>query len=123
MAHTDLTKLTAHSTIGDLPSQVFEVSPSIPGHLIATEFAERNDLPGILIMDGACFMGMISRQKFYEQLGRPYGVALFMRRSVQELMEVLKIEPLVLPYTCSIDEAVKIALNRAPGLIYEPIVV
>jgi signal transduction histidine kinase/CheY-like chemotaxis protein len=116
-------QLTAHSTIGDLPCQVFEVSPTIPGHLIATVFEEQINLPGILVMDGPRFAGMVSRQKFYEHLGRPYGVALFMRRAIQELLDVLRVEPLILPYTWSIDEAVKIALNREPGLIYEPVIV
>lgn len=123
MSHSKLMQLTTHSTIGDLPCQVFEVGPAIPGHLIATVFEEQINLPGILVMDGPRFVGMVSRQKFYEHLGRPYGVALFMRRAIHELLDVLNVEPLILPYTCSIDEAVKTALNREPGLIYEPVVV
>ncbi len=123
MAYPNLERLTRHSTIGDLPSHDFWVDPTTSGQFVATEFEQRPDLPGILVMDETRSLGMISRQKFFEQLGRPYGVALFMRRSIRELLEIILIEPLQLSHTCRIDEAVEQALSRATRLVYEPIVV
>ncbi len=123
MPYLDLPQLTRHSTLIDMPVQDYQVSSATLGQQVADEFERRYDLPGILVMHQNRLLGMISRQKFFEQLGRPFGVALFMRRPIYELLQIIKVERLHLPHTCRIDEAVQAALNRPVGLVYEPIVV
>jgi diguanylate cyclase (GGDEF)-like protein/putative nucleotidyltransferase with HDIG domain len=78
-------------------------------------------LSGILILDGDQLLGVLSRQKLYETLGRPYGVAVFMNRSIRDLFES-QIEPVRFFHgDLTIDIAVPEALERPLAQRYEPL--
>ncbi len=114
--------LNSNSTIGDLPCYEFQVSPTTSGREVAHKFEQDPDLPGVLIIQ-AEGLGLISRQKFYWRLSRPFGLELFMRHPIQDLLDVTRQEYLTLPHDCRIDAAVQVALSRATELVYEPVVV
>jgi two-component system, NtrC family, sensor kinase len=80
-------------------------------------------LPGIAIATEGEFVGMISRRRFFEYLSRPYSLELFAKRPLLILYGMAKTEILVLPSQTPIAIAAKAALQRSPGLIYEPIIV
>ena len=118
-----LSHLSAGSTLADLPVAEFRTRPDDLGQVVAAVFEEQPSLPGVLIFDGEVLCGMISRERFLEHLGRPYGVELYMRRPVRALLDAVGIAPLVLPHTCGIPEAARIALARPEGLAFEPIAI
>ena len=62
------------------------------------------------------------RGRFLEQLSRPYGLELYMKRPIESMLEIEPIAPLELPGTTGIDEATRLALSRPLGLVYEPVV-
>ncbi|MBW4494462.1 MAG: chemotaxis protein [Oscillatoria princeps RMCB-10] len=119
----DLTQLTPDSTLGHLPSHHFQVSHATPGHFVAQKFAEKSELPGVLIMKGSRIAGMISRRKFNEWMSQPDRSEVCLKRPIQTLLDAVKTQPLQLPDTCKIDEAATIALNRSEDLVYEPVVI
>lgn len=119
----DLTQLTPDSTLGHLPSHHFQVSHATPGHFVAQKFAEKSDIPGVLIMKGSRIAGMISRRKFNEWMSQPERSEVCLKRPIQTLLDCVKTQPLQLPETCKIDEAARIALNRSEDLVYEPVVI
>jgi two-component system, NtrC family, sensor kinase len=80
-------------------------------------------LPGVILTEQGKFVGMISRRQFMEQMSRPYGLDLFLRRSFAAFYPFISAKTLVLPQDTPIVSAVHQALQRPPELLYEPIVV
>ncbi|NPV86464.1 MAG: diguanylate cyclase [Anaerolineae bacterium] len=108
--------------LSDLISFDTRVAPTVAVWQISNTFKSQPDLPGMLIIDDKQLIGIIPRDKCFEQLGRPYGVELFRNRPVIELYNRLGIQPLVLPYDCRVDEAVQTALTRKHHQLYDPVV-
>lgn len=119
----DLSQLTSDSTIGNLPSHNFQVSPKTPGNVVAKTFAHQPEIPGVMVINGPRLVGMISRRKFYEWMSQPYNIELYMQRPIGAILDFFKMPALLLSHNCKIDEAAKIALNRSEELVYEPVVI
>lgn len=130
-----LDKLTLDSTLAHLPSHDFQVELTTLGQVIAQEFQQHSELPGVIITDANQIMGVISRTQFFEWLSRPYGLETFLKRPIRSLWkmiaktegifntEKLAEKYLLLSNNCSIEKAVNLALNRPASLAYEPILI
>lgn len=119
----DLSQLLPESILGHLPLHDFQVEKTTMGHLVAERFEQEPNLSGVIVMDGATLIGMISRQRFLERMSRPFSREVYLKRPVQVLLSSIAIRPLRLPDTCRIDEAAAHALKRSGEAMYEPIVV
>lgn len=80
-------------------------------------------LPGLLLMRQGVWVGMVSRQRFFECLSRPFGLEVFLKRPLEVLSEFVGNEWLVLSCETPIVQATRQALARSQELLYEPIVV
>ncbi len=132
----ELNQLTLNSTLANLPSHNFQVSLTTLGEVVAQEFKKNPKLPGVMITatDGQ-LMGMISKTLFLEWLSRPYGVEIFLRRPIESLCRMIAESQgvtgvgtcldkcLVVSATCSINDAVELALKRPAPTAYQPIVI
>lgn len=119
----NLTQLTLNSTIGQLTTYDFQVEANVFGRVVAERFQQQLELPGVIIAHKSQLVGMISRPKFREHFGAFDGHATYQNRPIRELLEFIRIPPLVLSVDWRIDEAVQTALNRSPELMYEPVIV
>ncbi|NJP08177.1 MAG: chemotaxis protein [Leptolyngbyaceae cyanobacterium RU_5_1] len=119
----DLYQLTPESVLGNLPLSDFQVDLATLGHVIAERFTNEPNLPGVIVLDGATLVGVISRPRFIEHLSRPYGPEIHLNRPIQLLLPYIELSHLQLPDTCRVDEAVGKALSRSSTIAYEPIVV
>jgi diguanylate cyclase (GGDEF)-like protein/putative nucleotidyltransferase with HDIG domain len=91
---------------------------------LSIQFKRNIGLPGILIASqGGGFLGMISRERYFEALGRPYGVELFSKHPVAQFFRQIGSTPLILDTYTRVENAVKTALSRKNNELYEPIVV
>ena len=116
--------LRIDSTLRDLTLHEFIANATCLGKELAKAFTENPLLPGaILITPGGQLAGMISRRRFLEHLSRPYGVELFSRRPVEALYRFAQTDVLLVPANTTIVNAAHQSLQRAPELLYEPIVV
>lgn len=122
-SHLDLTHLTLHSTLADLPTYQFQVPARTLGNIIAQEFETHPELPGVIILKGKEVEGAFSRRKFLERVGRPYGVEVYLKRPIQIMLEAIDSELLQLPSHSGIHEAARLALQRPADFVYEPVVV
>jgi len=115
--------LQLESTLKELPlwSVYLEVERTVND--LTTLFQEDPLLPGIIITKNQEFMGMISRQRFFEHMSRPYSLSLFASRPTERLVKFLQPEVCIISEDTPIIEANKIALRRSPQLVYEPLVV
>jgi signal transduction histidine kinase len=111
------------ATIGGLETYDYHVQPDTLVEKVIKRLKGSPQLPGVIIAISDHVCGMVSRSKCMELLSRPYGNALFLRRSVLNLYEELALVPTVLPAEMRIDQAVNAALARAPDQRYEPLLV
>lgn len=118
-----LPSLHPGSTLADLPLHEFRVSPEVRSSHVKEEFDRRTDLPGVLIADKDKMYGILSRERFFQELSRPFALDVYMTRPVRALLEAIKLSPLELPASFGIQEAATIALQRTRDRMYEPVVV
>lgn len=123
MTSSQSTPLNPSSTLADLETHKYEVSPDTLGEVVADEFQAHPTLPGVVIKDESEVLGVISRRKFLEQMSQPYSLELYLRRPIRVLLEVMETDTLTLEEDCRIDKAVRQALSRSLDLLYEPILV
>jgi signal transduction histidine kinase len=109
--------------IGELPGYHLAVDQNTSTAVVLDEFNRNHQLPGALVFNGQSYLGMVSRQKCFEMLGRPFGVEIFTKRNIGLLIEDSPVTLPPLPASTSIEAAVRLALNRAADMRYEPLVV
>ncbi len=123
MASLNLTPLNPNSTLADLETHQYQVNADTRGEVVANEFHDDPNLPGVIITEGNQLLGVISKRKFLEQMSQPYSLELYLHRPIRVLLEVMATDTLTLEQHCRIDQAVKHALSRSLDLLYEPILI
>jgi two-component system, chemotaxis family, sensor kinase CheA len=120
-----LEKLSALSTIGELPTWSVTVDVAMPGRSLGALFEKDMRLPGVVIGDAGRPRGVISRGQYLRVVSRSFGHEVFDPRPIRLLFEAVEQmdEPLMLVATTPIQEAVALALQRPRALIYEPVIV
>lgn len=116
-------RLTLESTLQMLPLRSCTLESRLLGKEAVKLFDQDPLLPGVILTEQGRFAGMISRRQFMEQMSRPYGLDLFLKRSFAAFYPFISAKTLVLSYNTPIVSAVQQALQRPPELLYEPIVV
>ena len=117
--------LSLESTLKDLLLWDFQVETTQPGREVAQLLEENPLLPGIILTEHREFIGMISRRRFLEQMSRPYGLDLFLRRPIGVLYRLASASTQMLIFAGDIliVEAARQSLERSPEFLYEPLVV
>ena len=110
-------------TLRQLARHDFAVSPDTRASIVAREFDERPELPGVLVCDDGVLLGLMSRAQFQEQLSHPFGVELFLKRPISHLLNQLTGETCVLRSECEVAKATQFALERPARAVYEPLAV
>jgi signal transduction histidine kinase len=115
--------LQLDSTLQELPGWDVTIEIHLPGNKLMSLFENESLLPGIILTDKQHFVGMISRQKFFEFMSRPYSFGLFSMRPIQSLYNFMQPEEFIYPANMPITETTQAALQRSPQCVYEPILV
>ncbi|HIK09729.1 MAG TPA: GGDEF domain-containing protein [Oscillatoriaceae cyanobacterium M33_DOE_052] len=115
--------LDLDATLAQMSLYEFEIEANHLGKNVALGLENNPLLPGVILTEEGRFLGMISRQRFFEHMSRPYALELFWQRPVKTLYRFAQTEVLVVPWDTKIVDAARSALERSPQLIYEPIVV
>jgi signal transduction histidine kinase/CheY-like chemotaxis protein len=118
-----LFQLHPDSTLQELPVWAHEVARETPCSAVAGLFSEQSALPGVLVMRGGEFLGMVSRHTFFRRMSQPYSQELFARKPIGALLVSTLAEPLMLPADCRIDDAARQMLLRPAEDLSEPILV
>ncbi|MDK2980541.1 MAG: hypothetical protein PWQ55_888 [Chloroflexota bacterium] len=110
-------------TLADIPCHKVQAEISITGKELVDFFDTYPNLPGVLINQDGHFKSLVSRKKFFEHLSKPFGVEVYLKRPVADILVHLNSQPLVFPQECEISQAVQQALSREADDIYEPVLV
>lgn len=121
-ANLSFAHLTLQSTLADLPSHAYQVVGETLGSEVAAEFKRRPELPGVIIVHGESLVGAFSRRQFLERVGRPYGVEVYLNRTVEVMAQNIPPNHLALQSQRTILEAANIALRRPTEAFDEPLV-
>ncbi|QLE59416.1 ATP-binding protein [Nostoc sp. TCL26-01] len=113
--------LQLDSTLQELPVWEVEIEVHLTGNKLMRLFEDEPLLPGIILTKNQEFVGMISRQKFFEHMSRPYSFGLFAMRPLESLYNFLQPEFFVLSEETLIVDATQLTLQRSPEFVYEPI--
>lgn len=109
--------------IADLPAHDFQVTPETLTEEVVAVLEEYPNLSGVLVVEGRNLHGFLTRLKLFERLGHRYGIELFMRKPIANLMAAMQYQATVLPGNLRVDEAVRRALERPLRDMYDPVVV
>jgi two-component system, sensor histidine kinase and response regulator len=114
------------STAGTLASVAqydFRVSPQTPASRVYAEFQRDPMLPGCIVADGQKVLGLLSRQRFFQQLGQRFGASLFLDAPVQKILGMGHADYLVMDAETSIHDAAGRCLARPRDLVFDAILV
>ncbi len=115
--------LRLESTLQELPLWSVYFDADSPANDLNKLFKQEPLLPGIILVKNHNYVGMISRQRFFEHMSRPYSFPLFSKRPVINLINFLQSDVCVISEDTLIIEANKVALQREPQFVYEPILI
>ena len=119
----DFQNLSLDSMLLDLPSYSLAVDMMTPGQQVADLLEKDQLLPGVIVRQEDKFLGIVSRDMFFQRTGKLYGTEIFLVRPIFKMLETSSLEPLILPETTLISLAAKEALSRSRSQIYQPIVI
>ena len=121
---SELVELVASDPhLSALPVWDCSLGPGVATAAALDRLQADHELPGVLIVEERRLLGMISRDFLREQLSKPFGLELFLRRPIGRLIDCQAAAPLVLPGDSLIHDAAQLALSRDADHVYEPVVV
>lgn len=113
--HTPLTM-----PIGEISRQDCAFPPEATGAEIAECFIAQPHLMGVPIIKNGMVMGLMMKDKFFSQLATQFGVAVYMNRQIQLVMDK---NPLIVDYQASLEQVTELALSRREDTLYDYIIV
>jgi signal transduction histidine kinase/DNA-binding response OmpR family regulator len=118
-----LAALRPDSSLADLPSHASQLEATVLGTELVALLERDPETPGVIVRAGTELLGVISRQHFFEQMSRGFGREIYLRRPIQILCGNDRALPFILPATCPIHEAARLALERPQQHAYDPVVI
>ncbi|MBV9385029.1 MAG: SpoIIE family protein phosphatase [Chroococcidiopsidaceae cyanobacterium CP_BM_ER_R8_30] len=116
-------RITIGATLQELPLKEAQIELDCLGEEVFKMFEEDPLIPGIILTERGQFMGMVSRQRFFEYMSRPYSLDLYLKRPIYVFHRCTSHEFLVLPSNTSIIVAALKCLQRSLEWLFEPLVV
>jgi diguanylate cyclase (GGDEF)-like protein/PAS domain S-box-containing protein len=115
--------LRLQSTLDALTLHRVTLDVKEPGRCVVELFDHYPLLPGLILKRAGIFFGVLSRQRFYELMGRPLSPNLLTQRSLETLCQCLNLSAWCLPVSTPVVVAARQALQREAEFFYEPIAV
>ena len=121
--HIDNSTVALQSTLKDLELYCCQLNITTQSRIAIQHLNADPKLPGVLLMEQGEFIGMISRRRILEQMSRPYGLELFLDRSLLQLYQYTKVDHLILAEDVLINDAVEQVLKRSTSFLDEPLII
>ena len=106
--------MSAHSlqevTVEQLPFFSVQVPSQTLGADIARLLEKNAALPGVIVMQDDQFRGLVSRNQFFQRLGRLFGIEVYFSRPITAYLDSLSTPPLQISAETTIQNAAIICL-------------
>lgn len=106
--------------IGEIIEEIPVISPARRCEDIHHIFSQNATLDGVIICEDEKAVGLVMKTKFFQKLSTKYGFDLFMKRTIDLVMDV---DFLVVESHLNVTEVSHLAMNRAPESMYDFVVV
>ncbi|GAB2722703.1 GGDEF domain-containing protein [Paenibacillus thermoaerophilus] len=106
--------------IGALGTSIATFDWQEPISSVATLFREQEDEQGAVIVRDQRPVGLMMREKLFQQLSGQYGVSLFWNRPIYQLMDP---HPLVVDESLPIEQVSRMAMSRDSNKLYDYVII
>lgn len=109
----------------DLTLYDFCVEPEIKLSYVVKELESQPELPGVVVYRSSTreVLGLIPRERLFSLLSRPFALDLYLKRTVEAVLETLSLDPFLLGFDTDIQLATAAALARPRECVFDPVVV
>lgn len=109
--------------VGDLPVvQNIRDDKTLFSEVIR-DFQLHPEFPAVVLTHLDRITGMISRERCFELLGRPYGIEIYSRKRAADVLSQVGSEVIILDHSTTVQNAVKTALSRRQRELYDPLII
>ncbi|WP_052487082.1 bifunctional diguanylate cyclase/phosphodiesterase [Gordoniibacillus kamchatkensis] len=118
--HRKAAAANGYWTIGDLatPIRTFDAKTLISE--VASYFKEKPDAQAAVIVTDGRPVGLMMRERLFQQLAGQYGFSLFWHRTIDHIMDR---EPLIVDAALSVERASQLATSRSIHNLYDLVIV
>ncbi|MEG6586178.1 GGDEF domain-containing protein [Dendrosporobacter sp. 1207_IL3150] len=106
--------------VGEIARTDDACTPKTTGAQIIELFSSNPSMRGIPVVENGKPVGLLMKDKFLGNLATQYGIAIYMNRPINLLMDQ---EPLVVDYNMPLEQVSKLAITRADDTLYDYIIV
>ncbi|MDF2922972.1 MAG: RNase stability modulator [Paenibacillaceae bacterium] len=106
--------------IGNLATVVESFDVSTPISVISQYFNHHEDIPGTVIVHGQQPVGLVMRERLFQQLAGQYGISLYWNRPIEQLMDR---SPLVVEQSVPIESVSQMAMAREKNQLYDLVII
>lgn len=106
--------------VGEIAQQEYCFPSTTAGHTALDYFSSHPSCQGFPIVDDGRPVGLLMKNKFLASLATQYGIALYMNRPINSLMDK---NPLIVDFQTPIDVVSKSALSRKDDDTYDYIII
>lgn len=106
--------------IGSLASPSSFFQSGTPISVIADFFNRHEHVPGAVILDKETPVGLVMREKLFQQLAGRYGVSLYWSRPISQLMDR---SPLIVDEMVPVESASQMAMGRELKRLYDLVII
>ena len=109
-----------HSAVGEILTSSAACTPEATVNEVADRFFRTPDTDAVAVVLDEVPLGLVTRQKFLATVFRRFGWELYGRKPVSSIADTT---PLVVSSETQLDEALNLAMKRAPDDAYDDLVV
>ncbi|WP_083351201.1 GGDEF domain-containing protein [Paenibacillus naphthalenovorans] len=120
MMHRKIVEASSVWTIGDIcvPCQTFDYRDPIS--IVANYFKNHTDAAGAVIVNGQTPVGLIMRDRLFQQLAGQYGYSLFWNRPIDQLMDA---QPLIVDEQAPVEQVSQYTTSRDLQTFYDLVII
>lgn len=108
------------SQIGNMAAPICCFDQSAPISQAANYFKDNEDAAGAVILNGQQPVGLIMREKLFQQLAGQYGISLYWNRPLAHLMDP---NPLIVEETVPVEQVSQMATSREKTKLYDLVII
>ncbi|UUZ93744.1 EAL and GGDEF domain-containing protein [Paenibacillus sp. P25] len=107
-------------TIGDLSGACPIFERKTPISQVAQYFKDHLHVSGAVIVSGDCPVGLIMRERLFQELAGQYGFSLFWNRPIDQLMDA---KPLIVDEQTPVEQVSQLATSREINNLYDLVII